>query len=96
MVYVGSSLTPGRRVHNHLVTGHYSNHALQADIAKYELGKLTYYTLQEVEIPVSLSKDERKAYLLAAEQHYINKFPKGQLYNSNNSSVNYTEDSDSL
>jgi hypothetical protein len=60
------------------------------------LSKFTYYTLQEVEMPSGMSNAERKAYLLATEQHYINQFPKSQLYNSINSSRSYVEDNDSL
>ena len=87
MVYVGSSFTPARRVHNHLITGKYSNAALQAAIAKHGLSKFTFYALEEVKIPSGLSQSDRKAHLLAAEQHYINMFPKAQLYNSINSST---------
>ena len=95
-VYVGSSFTPGRRIHNHLVTGHYSNAALQAAIAKYGLSKFTYYTLEVVEMPSGLSSAESKAFLLAREQDYINRFPKSQLYNAISSSVSHASDNQSL
>lgn len=88
MVYIGSTLTPGRRWHNHLVTGTGSNGALQAAIAKHGLSKFTAYVFEgDVKFPAScVSIEDKLAFLHKVEQTIINRFPKGQLYNEINSS----------
>ena len=54
MIYIGSTLVPGRRWHNHLVTFTNSNDALQAAIAKYGLSKFTAYVFEgDVKFPAS-------------------------------------------
>ena len=88
MVYIGSTLVPGRRWHNHLVTGTNSNDALQAAIANHGLSKFTAYVFEgDVAFPAACwSKVDKLAFLHKVEQTYINRFPKAQLYNEVNSS----------
>ena len=45
MVYVGSTLAPGRRIDNHLVTGLYSNFNLQGAIQLHGIKNFTAYIL---------------------------------------------------
>ena len=82
MVYVGSTLTPGRGFHNHLVTGEYSNAALQQAISIHGLENFIAYILEIVDIPTGLSFEEKRAFLRVVEQKHIDKFPKAQLYNT--------------
>ena len=87
LVYVGSTLTPGRRFHNHLVTGKFSNPALQADITKFGVDKFTAYVFEIVVFPNGLSLDQKRQYLRDREQVHMSKFPDAQLYNAIRSSV---------
>ena len=84
MVYVGSTLIPGRRFHNHLVTGDNSNFALQQAITQHGVNNFTAYIFEIVVFPAGLTLDEKKAFLRSVEQKYIDMFPKAQLYNSIN------------
>jgi group I intron endonuclease len=84
MIYVGSSLIPARRFHNHLVTGKYSNIALQEAITEHGLENFVAYVLEIVVFPTGLTLEQKKAYLKDVEQKHINKFPKAQLYNNIN------------
>jgi group I intron endonuclease len=87
MVYVGSSFIPARRFNQHLVTGHNSNEALQADIKAQGLQKFTAYVFEEVEFPKGLDYNEKRIHLRSLEQSYMDKFPTAQLYNSCRSSI---------
>ena len=86
MVYVGSTLVPGRRFSNHLVTGYNPNEALQVAITKHGLSQFTAYVFEVVEFPAGLSLAQKCSYLRAVEQTYIDRFPAAQLYNYINSS----------
>ena len=86
MVYVGSTLIPGRRFHNHLVTGDNSNIPLQEAILEHGLENFVAYVFEIVVFPAGLTLDEKKAFLRSVEQKHIDKFPKAQLYNSINAS----------
>jgi hypothetical protein len=77
-----------RRLHNHLVTGQFSNIALQQAIATNGLQHFTAYILEVVKIPSGLTPKEQKTFLRSVEQKHINRFPKAQLYNS----INATKD----
>ena len=85
MVYIGSTLVPARRFHNHLVTGQFSNITLQQAISQHGLESFVAYVFEVVVFPAGLSLKEKKAFLRAVEQKHIDKFPKAQLYNSINS-----------
>lgn len=86
MLYVGSTMVPKLRFHNHPVTGKPSNRALQSAIVKYGLHNFVVYVFEIVVFPKGLTSMEQKAYLRAVEQRYIDHFPKNQLYNEINSS----------
>lgn len=81
MVYVGSSLTPARRLHNHLITGKYSSDVLQNALKSYGLSCFTVYVLEVVTFPNHYSIRNKLIHLHKVEQRHINKFPKDQLYN---------------
>jgi group I intron endonuclease len=81
MIYIGSTLIPGRRFDNHLVSGKYSNPALQADLQQYGLDNFTVYILELVNITAKLNIKNKTNILRKVEQGYINKFPKKHLYN---------------
>jgi group I intron endonuclease len=87
MVYIGSSLVPGRRFDNHLVTGKYSNTALQQAIQTHGLPQFTAYVFEEVKFPTNLTLNDKLKLLHQKEQYYMNMFPKAQLYNSIASSI---------
>jgi group I intron endonuclease len=87
MVYVGSTLIPGRRFHNHLVTGKPSNLTLQQAITQHGLNNFIAYVFEIVVFPTGLTLDEKKAFLKIVEQKHMDKFPKAQLYNNYNSSA---------
>lgn len=82
MVYVGSTLNPGRRLYLHLVKGQQSNIRLQSAIRQYGINKVTAYILEVVEFPKGLTYMQRKAYLRGVEQTHMDRFPKAQLYNT--------------
>jgi group I intron endonuclease len=86
MIYVGSTLTPGRRWFNHLVTGENSNTNLQEAIQLHGTQNFAAYVFEVVTFPSRATLDEKKAILRKVEQVYINKFPKAQLYNKIKSS----------
>lgn len=54
MIYIGSTLIHGRRFDNHLVSGKYSNPALQPDLQQYGLDNFTVYVLELVKFPADL------------------------------------------
>jgi group I intron endonuclease len=85
-VYVGSTFTPGRRLHQHLVTGEKSNLLLQADIQKYGIDHFTLYIMEIVEFKPMIFT-QRTKYLREREQYHMNKFSQKQLYNSVRSSA---------
>jgi group I intron endonuclease len=87
MVYVGSTLTPGRRFHNHLVSHKFSNTQLQKAIQLHGLSKFTAYIFEVVDIPQNLTVKEKLKLLHGVEQTYIARFPKSQLYNMVNSAT---------
>ena len=87
MVYVGSTTMPKLRFHNHLITGSHSNAALQAAINEHGLENFVAYVFELVVLPPNASKEQVSSIMRSAEQRHINKFPKAQLYNSINSSV---------
>jgi hypothetical protein len=89
MVYLGSTMIPGKRWHDHLVTGKHSNAALQAAILKYGISHFTAYVFErDIKFPAHLSTiHEKLAYLHAIEQTYINRFHQDQLFNAINSSA---------
>ena len=82
-----SSLTPGKRFHNHLVTGNNSNAQLQADIAKYGLDSFVACVFEVVPLSKYMSFKAKMVALHKIEQSYISKFPKEQLYNRIGSSA---------
>ncbi len=81
MVYVGSTLTPTRRLHNYLVTGLYSNTNLQQAIHHPGLSQFTLYIFETVQFPNKMTSQNKMILLHQVEQNWINKFPKNQLYN---------------
>lgn len=81
MLYIGSTLIPSLRFHNHLSTGINSNANLQAAIKVHGVSNLTVYILVVVEFPSNLTTDaSKKQYLRQIEQKYMDKYPKAQLY----------------
>jgi len=85
MIYIGSSMQPGLRFHNHLISGDSSNTYLQADINKHGLDKFVVYVFEVVDLPKTLSYNQCKAILRELEQKRIDNFPKTALYNTINS-----------
>lgn len=85
-VYVGSTLTPARRFHQHLVTGEKSNSNLQADISKYGIDKFTLYVMEIIDVK-NIPFKARVNFIRQREQYYMDKFPLEQLYNSSRSYV---------
>jgi hypothetical protein len=79
MIYIGSTLIPGWQFDNHLVSGKYSNPALQADLQQYGLDNFTVYVLELIKIHTDLSIKDKTNILQKVEQKHINKFPKKQL-----------------
>jgi hypothetical protein len=79
MIYIGSTFTPRARFNNHLVTGKYSNGALQSALIKHGKENFTAYVFEVVHFPGELPFNERKSYLLNLEQQYISQLPKAQL-----------------
>ena len=80
-IYVGSTLNPGKRFHNHLVSLGKSNSFLQAAISEYGLDLFTAHIFEEVKVPSGAAYSVRKSILLEREQYYINLIPEEQLYN---------------
>lgn len=82
MIYVGSSMNPGRRFYLHVVAGMRSNANLQAAIAQHGISKFTAYILEDVQFPEGMGYQDRKAYILTVEQKHMDVFNKDQLYNT--------------
>ena len=81
MMYIGSTLTPGLRFSEHLITGHHSNEALQEAMQVHGLSNFTGYVFKIVDVPKHLTTNQARAYLSKIEQTYLDKFPEEQLYN---------------
>lgn len=79
-IYIGSTIVPAKRVYEHLVSGNNSNKYLQNSINKYGIDTFQFIIFEVVYSSVIgvLSKGDFRA----VEQHYIDLFPKEQLFNS--------------
>ena len=86
MLYVGSTLSPSLRFHDHLVN-HNTNAALQSAISHDGQSKFVIYIMQEVVFPAGLSFNEKLNHLRVVEQSYMDKYHADQLYNLIRSSI---------
>lgn len=86
-IYVGSTLNPGKRFHNHLVSLGKSNSFLQAAISEHGLDSFTVHIFEEVIMPLDATYSVRKSILLQREQYIMNLIPQQQLYNKINASL---------
>lgn len=84
MMYIGSTMLPDLRFHQHLTVGN-TNLNLQNAIKKHGLSNFIVYILEVAEFPRSSFLEENRSFLLRLEQSYISFYPKTQLYNSINS-----------
>jgi hypothetical protein len=86
--YVGSSVTPGLRFHNHLVSHANSNATLQSAFNTHGLDHFTF-TAQARCVVFEKHKwegrtyEEMKTFITQREQFIMDQFPKQQLYNTN-------------
>ena len=80
--YVGSSVNPGLRFHNHLVSRTHSNAALQSVISTHGLDNFTIVVFEKHKWE-GRSYDEMKKFITQREQFIMDQFPLQQLYNTN-------------
>jgi hypothetical protein len=82
MMYVGSTMVPSLRFHNHLVLGDNLNQFLQEAIKQHGLSQFTVYILETVKMPDHLTYTERVSKLRGIEQSYMDQYPKSKLFNT--------------
>ena len=85
MLYVGSTLSPSLRFHDHFIARN-TNSALQEAMSHDGVSNFVAYIMEEVVFPRGFTFNDKVKHLRVIEQSYMDKYPVEQLYNSIRSS----------